>query len=291
MTYDSGSALRQALDQRLVNSATQLDQPVDRLRKRVVFERILVRLEADKDRDWVLKGGMALELRWSDRARTTRDLDLAAAELGDARKCRLSLARALAVDPDGDRFTFEVSEARPISAEEVGGAGWRLSVTATLAGRTFAQVRVDIVDRPEETLDTARVALPGMLAFAGAEPHACTAASLARHWAEKLHAMTRSYDDRPSTRVRDLVDMVMIIEADGADRDEVRAIAKRVFAARGTHGLPDRIADPPDDWATTYAAMADELDLTAATLEEAMAIVRKFWETDDGGGGGRHAGS
>ena len=42
------------------------------------FERLLVRLELGAPGRWVVKGGMALEMRLGDRARSTRDLDLGA---------------------------------------------------------------------------------------------------------------------------------------------------------------------------------------------------------------------
>ena len=50
--------------------------PLTRLRKGIVFERLLARLvRADGDR-WVLKGAVALEFRRKIQTRTTKDLDL-----------------------------------------------------------------------------------------------------------------------------------------------------------------------------------------------------------------------
>lgn len=48
---------------------------VNRLRRQVAFERLLVRLAADGD-TWILKGGLALELRLANQCRSTKDLDL-----------------------------------------------------------------------------------------------------------------------------------------------------------------------------------------------------------------------
>ena len=53
---------------------------LDRLRRRVVFERILARLATATGERWILKGGFALEVRLGDRARATRYLDVALGE-------------------------------------------------------------------------------------------------------------------------------------------------------------------------------------------------------------------
>jgi len=76
MTYESVGAFRQALEQRLLNQARQTGTDLNRLRRRVVFERILLRLTTSQPGMWVVKGGMAVELRIGDSARMTKDLDL-----------------------------------------------------------------------------------------------------------------------------------------------------------------------------------------------------------------------
>ncbi|HZJ48746.1 MAG TPA: nucleotidyl transferase AbiEii/AbiGii toxin family protein, partial [Acidimicrobiia bacterium] len=60
MTYQSLAAFRQALEQRLVNQARDTGTDLNRLRRRVVFERILIRLTMSQPGMWVVKGGMAV---------------------------------------------------------------------------------------------------------------------------------------------------------------------------------------------------------------------------------------
>jgi hypothetical protein len=73
--YHTSAAFRTALETRL--KATQSDGVgLARLRKRVVFERLLARLHAVAPDAWVLKGGFALELRLGAQARTTKDIDV-----------------------------------------------------------------------------------------------------------------------------------------------------------------------------------------------------------------------
>lgn len=77
MAYGTPPALRAALEDRLRNQAQASGVDLQRLRRRVVVERLLVRLDDSAPGRWILKGGMAVELRLHDRARATRDLDLA----------------------------------------------------------------------------------------------------------------------------------------------------------------------------------------------------------------------
>jgi hypothetical protein len=82
MKYANAAALRAALDQRLVTEANSSRTDIARLRRRVTFERLLVRFALAGGDRWVLKGGAAVEMRIADKARTTKDLDLAARHTG-----------------------------------------------------------------------------------------------------------------------------------------------------------------------------------------------------------------
>ncbi|MGH2986871.1 MAG: nucleotidyl transferase AbiEii/AbiGii toxin family protein [Solirubrobacterales bacterium] len=281
MRYASAQDLRQAIDARLVNEARETGAPVDRLRRRMAFERLLSRLAAADPGRWVLKGGMALEMRWLERARTTKDLDLATRhEVSDPRAVHELLVAALSQDPDGDQFRFEVGQPAPISADMAGRPGWRVSVRAILAGRRFAEVKLDIVARSEELVATEPVGLPGTLSFAQIAVREIETADLAQHFAEKIHAMTRVYGgERPSSRVRDLVDLVLVLELAAPDQADVRRTTERVFAERATHPLPSQIEDPPASWAPAYEALAAQLDLNASSLDAGLELVRNYWRS------------
>ena len=74
--YSAPQDFRNALEARLRNSAHSRGTDLQRLRRRVAFERLLARLFTQEDPPWILKGGYALELRLGDQARSTLDLDL-----------------------------------------------------------------------------------------------------------------------------------------------------------------------------------------------------------------------
>jgi hypothetical protein len=76
VTYGSALALRQGLEDRLLARSIETGASIDRLRRRVLLERILARLQTAEPGVWVLKGGMALEVRLGDRARVTKDIDV-----------------------------------------------------------------------------------------------------------------------------------------------------------------------------------------------------------------------
>jgi hypothetical protein len=279
MPYATPGALRAALEARLRSHGTAAAIDLERLRRRAVFERLLVRLEHAMPGHWVLKGGMALEVRLGDRARSTRDLDLAlrhSAQDGEA--VRERLIEAMTDDPEGDGFEFRIGPARAIDADDAGRPGWRFLVDARLDGRTFAKVRLDVVARPEEISTTDRVRLRSLLAFAGFPDHEVEAVDPAQHFAEKLHAFTRPYRERPNSRVKDLPDLVLLVDGGLAPSAELLAAVEHVFAARATHQVPPAsLPDPPADWAERYATLADELDLAPGTVEQAMALLRRFW--------------
>ncbi len=76
MRYKSGAAFRQALEQRLLARSRETGTSLVRLRKAVVFDRLLARLMVAAPGRWVLKGALALDFRLGERTRTTKDMDL-----------------------------------------------------------------------------------------------------------------------------------------------------------------------------------------------------------------------
>lgn len=279
MVYDTPAALRAALEARLQNEARDRGLPLDRLRRLAVFERVLVRLDVAQPGTWVVKGGVALEIRWQERARTTRDLDLARREVAaQGEELRGVLIELLANDPDGDGFSFEVGPPSRLAADESGRSGWRYTIVSRLAGREFAAVRVDIVARADEITATERLPLPGALAFAGVPVRDVEVVAPAQVFAEKLHALTRSYGAENS-RVRDLADLMLVIE-DGLRPDaSLLRIVRIVFDARASHPLPDDVPEPPGSWTQTYATIAADLDITARSVPDAIHVLRQYWRT------------
>ena len=215
--YASATAFRVALEDRLKKLAQEDGLDLQRVRRQAAFDRLLCRLFAEPDAPWLLKGGYAMELRLKT-ARTTRDLDLAMRRLPlasadwDANVSDVleSLREAGNLDLH-DYFTFVFGNAtQDLDAAPYGGA--RFPVDARLAGRTFAKFHLDVstgdvLREPYETLSGR-----DWLGFAGIASAKFPAVSPEEQFAEKLHAYTLPRAGRENTRVKDLVDLVLLIE-------------------------------------------------------------------------------
>jgi Nucleotidyl transferase AbiEii toxin, Type IV TA system len=140
MSYSSGAAFRRALEDRLLAQSRESGVALVRLRKLVAFDRLLARLAAAEPGQWLLKGGVALQLRLGSLARTTRDMDLLLASPCSPIYAALAHAAHLEL---ADWFEFTVAPARD-RLPGVGEGGLRFPVTALLDGRVFESFHVDV---------------------------------------------------------------------------------------------------------------------------------------------------
>jgi hypothetical protein len=206
--------------------------------------------------------------------------------VADGIAVRELLIDALTEDPDGDWFSFQVKEPVALTVDGGGRGAWRFSVEAWLAGKVFAGVRLDVAARGEELAVTEQLELPGSLRFADIPARSIEAVERRQHFAEKLHALTRDYGDRPNTQIKDLVDLVLLIE-DGLQPDKALVdVVLHVFAIRDTHPCPVIIPDPPPRWRREYPELAEGLTETSSDLPSALKLLRGFWSTahDDASG-------
>jgi hypothetical protein len=184
MRYETARAFRTALETRLRSEAEKQAVSVNRLRKRVVFDRLLARLVVLSPDGWIVKGGVALELRLGDRARATRDLDLVRAQGSIAAIEDLVAAQQLDLD---DYFSFTI-EQRPRSKNLGEDIAMTFHVRADVNDRLFDDITIDVGwgDRLEIVSDR----LPGidLLRFADIARSEVLAMPVDRHVAEKLHA-------------------------------------------------------------------------------------------------------
>ena len=258
MTVDRG--LRDSINHRLASLAAEQQVAPDRIRRHFVFQRILVRLSGANG--WVLKGGFALEVRLGLQARATKDLDLAVLDDLDGTEVQDRLLDALDIDAD-DGLTFQVSAPKAIASDDAGNTGWKFTVTSLLGGKVFSSLRLDVVARSEEiagAVGTIEVHPPIL-----AERLSSTsmpAVDVAQHAAEKFHAMARTYaGGRPSSRVKDLVDVVLLADAGLLPHPDLRRRLMTVWQVRDGALPPAQLPEFPAAWSGDYAAMSAELDL------------------------------
>ncbi|MGH2531572.1 MAG: nucleotidyl transferase AbiEii/AbiGii toxin family protein [Thermomicrobiales bacterium] len=258
MRYATATAFRAALEQRLNTAARQDQRALGRLRKMVVFDRLLARLLVVAPDRWIVKGGLALDLRLGDRARTTRDLDLARQDSEEAATTDLIAAQSLDL---GDFFTFEIERQGKMDPD-LEGAAVRYHVTAGLDGRRFEDAIIDVGFGDPLVGTPDRLHGPDFFGFAGFEPIEVPALPLEQHLAEKVHAYTRTFGGQhPSSRVKDLIDLVLIRSAADFEAGRLRHALDVTFTARGTHAIPAALPSPPSSWATVYRRLATEVGL------------------------------
>lgn len=269
MRYETAKAFRTALEQRLKNEAEASGVALLRLRKRVAFERFLARLAASESSGWVLKGAFALELRLGLRARTTKDIDLGRAD--DEEAATEHLEAATHVDL-GDFFVFEVRRTPALDAA-TGFHAVRYTVRANLDNCLFEQFPIDVAFSEATPIHAEPLFGANSLEFADVAALQLPVISLEQHVAEKLHAYTGAFgrDQRESTRVKDLVDLVLIGELAEIDATHLRHALETTFERRARQPLPNAMPPPPSSWARPYAVLAREVGI-AADVEAGYAV-------------------
>jgi predicted nucleotidyltransferase component of viral defense system len=273
MKYTSAAAFRQALEERLKNEAASTGLGLARLRKRVAFELFLRRLLVVAPDRWVLKGALALNFRLAIATRFTKDIDLGRDDDEQAAIRDITAAQQLAMD---DYFTFAATRTDELEDTDEFSA-IRFHVTAQLAGRTFEQFLVDIgfsntISWTPDTIHTSH-----SLAFAGIEPLALPAIPIPQHLAEKVHAYTRTYGEpkRPSTRPKDLVDILLIESSATITAEDLRDALQSTFAERARQPLPSSLPPPPTTWADPYRRLATTVEVES-DLSTAFARAAAF---------------
>ncbi len=277
MKYGTAHALRTALEQRINATSEASGMSHDRLRRRVVVERIVARLHQAESGAWVVKGGMALELRLGDKARLTKDLDLGlrGSVAGEA-ALQERLVETLSADPDNDRFVLAVRSVRRLLEDDGGRATWRAQVDVALAAKPFGSIQLDVSPRTHELNATDRLPLSNALEFAGIATPTVEVIDLHRHVAEKLHAMLRVFPDRENTRVRDLADIVLLSER-GLIEPALAAQATRLVWSQRATELPSTMPELSATWLPRYEALAQDVGLSAATYPQAVALAARLW--------------
>jgi predicted nucleotidyltransferase component of viral defense system len=278
MTYDSPQALRTALERRLLTTSQESGVALDRLRRRVLFERIVARIQVAEPGLWVLKGGMALEVRLKNMARLTKDIDVGLRDsVTDAADLHERLIDALLGDPFNDRFIFEVSKPAALREDGGGHLTWRVAIRASLAGKPFGAIKLDVSPRVHELQATDSMPLPNSLDFAGIHTTEVEIIDVHRHAAEKFHAMTRDFGDRENSRVRDLLDLVLLVENGLIRPDAVADAAREVWSERNGTVPPRSLPSLPASWPARYERLSDDHDVEARTFLNADALVRSLW--------------
>lgn len=224
------------------------------------YDRFLSRVFAQGDAsEWLLKGGMSMLAR-VPRSRTTKDVDLAAQHVLGLDEAERALSTLVAADL-GDHLTFRLSRSLATGdGDNQPGIRTRRLIYACLGLHDDSQidtVTVDVVvgpapvGRPELVEPANRLHLRRPLIT-----HPYRLYPIADQIADKVCAtMSTGYaGGRRSSRVKDLVDLVVLAHSQCVDLAELRA----AIATKRLHSRIDPFGhfDVPVDWRRTYPATA-----------------------------------
>jgi len=251
--------------------------PTNELIRRVVYDRFLARVFADPTAPWVLKGGTAALARVND-ARHSKDVDLLRA-LGDIDQALAALRTAVEIDV-GDHFRFVIGAVRPVggTAPQPDVSGYRVQIDAYCGVSHCESFSVDLVTgsvmtaQPETLVPRTPLEVPGL-------PRPTVRLyPVVDHIADKLCATEATYAGVPSSRARDLVDLVVFARTQHVDGS---ALHTAIAAERLHRGLPRRDTfTVPASWSRTYPPAAAKVPLCAEYPDttSATALVAQLLE-------------
>jgi hypothetical protein len=272
-------AFRRALEDRLKRIAGKERLELQRLRRELAFDRLLARLFAKKTAPWILKGGYALELRIKE-ARATKDIDIALRQTlgpGKGEKANAAILSALRESASldlADFFVFELGRAMmDLDGAPYGGA--RFPVTARMDNRVFVSFHLDVGVGDVVVAPLEMMVGRDWLGFAGIAAVRYPTISQEQHFAEKVHAYSLPRKT-PNSRVRDLVDLNLLIKSGRLDKAATAEALRRTFAHRNTHPVPPKLHPPPSAWTTPYAELARECGLSGDIALAFSAFVNFF---------------
>ena len=278
--YKDGITFRNALLEKLKNWVDNPSQ-IQNKQRQIAFERFLCRLFHDATPAWVLKGGHALELRMQN-CRATKDLDLAVrdnkifeADTDEDQNIAILelLQEKASIDLD-DYFSFNVlPPTLDLDAPPYGGG--RFPVESKLGGKRFIRFHVDIAIgdvwiEPHEDVEVGKE-----LKTMGINSQNIPIISIEQHLAEKIHAYTQPRKSGYNSRVKDLVDIILLID-EGVNINELKDSIGKTFSKRKTHDVPISLISPPAEWKKPFEKMATDSKLTLS-VEEAFEKLNLFW--------------
>jgi hypothetical protein len=241
---------------------------VRRVRQRVSAMAFLGALERVREEDsptrFLIKGGIACELRFQDQARATRDLD--ALFHGSLDELLTDFDTAFATPYSGFSFSYTPPEAvRETSAH-------RFDIKLTYQGRGWATLRVEVSPPEGKAHEPESVPALSVSEFGLTGPTEVACLSLRFQIAQKIHACTERFPDRENERVHDLIDLQLMEEL-VEDYNRVKAASVEIFELRRMHAWPPTLTAEPT-WPETYRELAAELDFPIKDLDEAITRVQ-----------------
>ncbi|WP_182874729.1 nucleotidyl transferase AbiEii/AbiGii toxin family protein [Microbispora sp. H10670] len=265
--YTSPHAFGTAITDRLRKTAGDSPYSTTQRRRHFAYDRLLARLFGSNESGWIQ--GVALLTRLST-ARHSADVDVVAR--ADSPEAGLSALCTAAETDLGDFFVFRFDRPRTLIQ---GVEGIRVGVEAWLGPRRFERFGVDLVTggvitgEPEVSSPIFALDIPGLV-----RP-AYRLYPLVDTIADKVMAMLEVHNGRPSTRFRDLVDLVLIARSRSLQAQALcTAFASEAHRRELFHEAELCVPDEAM-WTAGYATVVADLPWMAErSLNEALVVAK-----------------
>ncbi len=222
MGYRTPAALEMAIKQ----AAADSPQDTNRAISGFYFHRLLCRVFDGGNDAFVLKGGQSMLARTID-ARATRDIDLLSTR-GDI-NAALSGLLALVEKDLGDYINFEYAGSNPIKARDEYRDGLSVKFVPVLGAKRMQAISIDLVVDEIPLEGAERLAPADRIELPGVKTCDYLVYPVAAALADKFCALQERHGERPTSRVKDLVDIAVYAttcDVDGADLE--RRLAREV---------------------------------------------------------------
>lgn len=283
-SYATPAAMEKAIRSKAQQVSLKTGISTGDLVMRFHYQRLLARVFQDDG--WMLKGGQALLVRFPEQARASRDADLFRPGVESLEEALAALKSAIERNL-GDYFRFSIKSYTQSPTGAGNGAKVQIEVLIGLQRKEPLSVDVVVKRTPTGTPTEMRLEPAVPIDWPDTWPQVLLY-PLQDHVADKICAMYEMHardsgPDSPSTRFRDLADLLLISQKEVIEGHAVQfALSVEVPRRRelGTRlTLPDSFQVPdPVSWTEKYPAAAAEVTglRGCRTLDEATGAAEVF---------------
>lgn len=233
----------------------------------MVLGGALARISSEEgEPTFLIKGGVALELRLGVRARATRDFD--ALFRRDGAEILQALEQAFSEPYAG--FTLRVG-GEPLVLHRM----TRFEIKVGYQGRVWSSIPLEVSQDEGTPLPAEEVPAFHLADFGLSGPQHLPCLPLVKQVAQKIHALTEPVDQgRPTDRFRDLLDLWIIRDMAPPSR-ELREVCEETFRVRDKHSWPPTIV-VLDHWHGPFQAMTAEVQASVRDANQAAGDVQEY---------------
>ncbi|BAK45663.1 nucleotidyl transferase AbiEii/AbiGii toxin family protein [Eggerthella sp. YY7918] len=249
-----GYASPRAVEMAVKEAARRSPMDTNRAISGFYFHRLLCRVFSELDSPFVLKGGLSALARTTD-ARYTRDIDLTTNSLDiDAAVDELKIL----VSKDlNDFVSFEYANCSPIKAEDEYREGRTVTFDVFLGAKRVQTVSVDLVADEIDCGKSDRISPADRIELIDIESYDYLVYPAEKAVADKVCGIVERHGDRPSSRVKDLVDIVVYARNVAFDFDVLSVALSTELSARKL--TLQRAFSLPPEWGDAQARQYTKL--------------------------------